>query len=230
MPIGPNSCSLCGLERRKFQPPVLYCVGMSCGMQKIKRNAIYYTKGSHQNIWCVRCYSKLKENESIMLDDGTETRKSRLHEAKNDSNPEETWVRCDGCKANVHQVCALTSDRIRNPEEKFFCPKCDLKNREGFDLEPVPYNRRAKDLQRCEMSNELEAGVIKCLEAAYESKAKELNIPFEEVEKAEGLSIRVLSHITKKHGVRDEVGFFSAFCHAWVFKLITHNCSTHADV
>lgn len=174
-------------------------------MQKIKRNAIYYTKGSHQNIWCVKCYSKLKENEVIILDDGSETRKSRLHEEKNDSNPEETWVRCDGCEANVHQVCALTSDRIRNPEEKFLCPKCDLKNRKGFDLRPARYNRRAEDLQKCEMSDDMEAGLLKTLEAAYESKAKEMKIPLEEVEKATGICIRVLSHITKKHGVRDEV-------------------------
>ena len=65
---------------------------------------MYYTNGSHQNVWCVKCYSKLKENETIILDDGSEIRKSRLYEAKNDSNPEETWVRCDGCNENVHQI------------------------------------------------------------------------------------------------------------------------------
>lgn len=178
---------------------------MSCGGQKIKRNAIYYTKGSQQNIWCGKCYGKLKENESIILDDGSETRKSRLHEVKNNSNPEETWVRCDDCKANVHQVCALTNDRIRNPDEKFFCPKCDLKNRKSLDLRPSKFDRRAEDLPKCEMSDFMEEGLFKNLKAAYESKAKQMDIPVEEVEKAEGIYIRVLSHITKKHTVRDEV-------------------------
>lgn len=204
-PIGLNACKLCGLERRRFQPPVLWCVGMSCGGQKIKRNALYYTKGSQQNIWCERCYSKLKENESIMLDDGSETRKARLHEVKNNSNPEETWVRCDDCKVDVHQVCALTNDRIRNPEEKFFCPKCDLKNRRGLYLKPSKFNRRAEDLEKCEMSDFMEEGLLKNLKTAYECRAKEMNVPVEEVEKAEGIFIRVLSHITKKHTVRDEV-------------------------
>ena len=140
-----------------------------------------------------------------MLDDGSETRKSRLQEVKNNSNPEETWVRCDGCKANVHQVCALTNDRIRNPEQKFFCPKCDLMNRKGFDLAPSRFHRRAEDLQKCEMSDFMEEGLAKSLKVAYESKAKEMNIPIEEIEKVEGIVIRVLSHITKKHTVRDEV-------------------------
>ena len=166
---------------------------------------MYYTNGSHQNIWCGKCYSKLKDNDTIILDDGSETKKSRLYEAKNDSNPEETWVRCDGCKANVHQICALTSDRIRDPSRKFLCPKCDLKSRSGMEPKVVKYNLRADDLQRCEMSDSMEEGLTKILQQAYELKAKQLQIPIDEIEKAEGLSIRVLSHITKKQPVRDEV-------------------------
>ena len=203
--IGPSDCILCGLSRRKFQPPVLYCVGMVCGMERIKRNALYYTNGSNQNIWCEKCFPKLKDNESIILDDGSETCKSRLHQVKNDANPEEAWVRCDGCNASVHQICALTGDRIRNPHEKWFCPICDLKNRKDFFLRPAKFARRAEDLPHCEMSDFLEKRVVINLEKAYESKSKEMNIPLHEIEKAKGLSIRVLSHITKKHAVRDEV-------------------------
>jgi E1A/CREB-binding protein len=178
---------------------------MTCGMERIKRNATYYTTGSNQNIWCEKCFAKFKESESITLDDGTETSSSRLHQAKNDANPEETWVRCDGCHANVHQICALTGDRIRNPDEKWFCPKCDLRNREDSFLPPSKFERRADDLQRCDMSDFMEEGLRKILEKAYELKSKEMQIPLEEIEKAHGLAIRVLSHITKKHAVRDEV-------------------------
>ena len=203
--IGPSDCTLCGLSRRKFQPPVLYCVGMACGMERIKRNALYYTSGSTQNIWCEKCFAKLKENESIILDDGSETCRSRLQQVKNDANPEEVWVRCDGCHANVHQICALTGDRIRNPSEKWYCPICDLKHRKDFFLRPAKFGRRADDLPHCEMSDFLEKGVEDALEKAYTSKSTEMNIPLREIEKAKGLSIRVLSHITKKHAVRDEV-------------------------
>lgn len=181
---------------------------MTCGMQQIKRNALYYTKGSKQNIWCDKCYAKLKDGETIMLEDGSETRKSRLHEAKNDSNPEETWVRCDDCKANVHQICALTSDRIRCVEEKWFCPKCELKNRNDFFLRPRKFSKTAENLQRCETSDFIEIGVHKNLEKAYRIKAEEANCPVEDIEKANGLSIRVLSHIATKHSVRDEVRYF----------------------
>lgn len=166
---------------------------------------MYYTNGSHQNIWCGKCYSKLKDNDTIILDDGSETRKSRLYEAKNDSNPEETWVRCDGCEANVHQICALTSDRIRDPSRKFLCPKCDLKSRSGMEPKLAKYYLRAEDLQRCEMSDSMEKGLALILQHAYELKAKQLQIPIDDVEKAEGLFIRVLSHITKKQPVRDEM-------------------------
>ena len=204
-PIVPTACKLCGLGRRLLEPPVLYCVGMSCGMQKIKRNSTYYTKGSQQNIWCDKCYSKLKESETIMLDDGTETRKSRLHEARHDSLPEETWVTCDGCQSRVHQMCALTSDRIRKPGTKFFCPKCNLKNRKGMDLAPAKNTQRAQDLQKCEMSVFVEEGVLKALEKAYDARATSLGVPVSEVEKCDGITIRVLSHIEKKHTIRDEV-------------------------
>jgi hypothetical protein len=176
-------------------------------MERIKRNAIYYTNGSNQNIWCEKCFTKLKDNESIILDDGSETYRSRLHQAKNDANPEETWVRCDECHANVHQICALTGDRIRNPDQKWFCPKCDLKNRESGVLRPARFDRRAEDLQQCEMSDFMEKGVLNNLDKAYELKSNEMNVPLEEIEKAKGISIRVLSHITKKHAVRDEVRF-----------------------
>lgn len=174
-------------------------------MERIKRNAIYYTNGSRQNIWCEKCFGKIKDNESIVLDDGTETNRSSLYQAKNTSSPEETWVRCDACHASVHQICALTSDRIRNPNEKWFCPKCDLKQRKDFFLRPAKFERRAEDLQRCAMSDFIERGVTDNLEKAYELKSKEMNVPLGEIEKAKGLSIRVLSHITKNHAVRDEV-------------------------
>jgi hypothetical protein len=57
------------------------------------------------------------------------------------------------------------------------------------------------------MSDFMEKGVLNNLDKAYELKSNEMNVPLEEIEKAKGISIRVLSHITKKHAVRDEVRF-----------------------
>ena len=55
------------------------------------------------------------------------------------------------------------------------------------------------------MSDALETGLLKTLSNAYEAKAKELGVPAEQVEKAEGLSVRLVSHIEKVHPVREEV-------------------------
>jgi E1A/CREB-binding protein len=177
-------------------------------MQRMKRNGTYYADATKQNCWCELCYSKLKENEVITLDDDTETWKSNLQVAKHDSLPEETWIECDDCKSRVHKICALYNGRSSNSKSTFWCPKCILKNRDP-DEEPTEFNNRAQDLPKCKMSDSMEEGLEKTLATAYDAKAKELGVGVDEVEKAKGLSIRVLSHIEKKHSVRDMVSFFA---------------------
>lgn len=96
-------CSLCGVQKRRFEPTVLYCQG-KCGMQRIKRNAPYFTDRTKQNHWCDSCFAVLEPGEPIILDDGTEVLKRELQEFKNDALPEEGWVNCDECHSWVHQV------------------------------------------------------------------------------------------------------------------------------
>jgi hypothetical protein len=191
-------------------------------MQRIKRNATYYAVGSQQNCWCEKCYLKLRDNEGLMLDDGSETKKARLQRAKHDSLPEETWAQCEGCKCRVHQICALTNDRIRKINSTFLCPKCDLKNRQ-YPEQTAKYTSHARDLQKCKMSDSMEEGLQKTLAAAYEAKANELGVSIDEVDKAEGLSIRVLSHIEKKHTIRDEVSLFCE-CVMYIYAILAELC------
>jgi hypothetical protein len=63
----------------------------------------------------------------------------------------------------------------------------------------------AEDLPHCKMSMAIEKGLLKTLESAYEDRASELGVDVSEVEKADGLFVRVVSNMEKKHVVRDEV-------------------------
>jgi hypothetical protein len=55
------------------------------------------------------------------------------------------------------------------------------------------------------LSDAIESGLKKVLETAYEGKAKELGVGIGEIEKAKGITVRVISHVDKKYIVRDEV-------------------------
>jgi len=139
-----------------------------------------------------------------MLDDGSEIKKQRLLSAKHDSLPTEAFIECYDCKANVHQICALYNGRKSDSNQVFRCPKCILVRRSP-DEEPDKICEAAKELPRCKMSDFIEGGLSDALEKAYEKTASELGISIDEVEKARGLSVRVMSHVKKKHAVRDEM-------------------------
>lgn len=200
-------CVLCNSQRRLFEPTVLYCNGV-CGMQKIRRNSYYYTAGSKSNAsqWCLNCYGLLKDDETIMLDDGTEVRKKDLHKLKNDSMPEEAWVQCDTCDSWVHQICALFNGRKNKSAASYSCPKCDLAKLSvpGSRLAAKPL-KVAADLPHCKMSLAIEKGLENHLEKAYMQRAVDTDVPLEKVEKVEGITVRVISNMEKTHVVRDEV-------------------------
>lgn len=199
-------CTLCGSHRLLFEPLSLYCSG-ACGMQKIRRNAIYYTDRTKQNHWCASCYLDLVENDPIVLEDGNEVRKDALQKLKNDDLPEESWVQCDECNGWVHQICALFNGRRNKSSTAYICPKCHIeKAPQGETIEVEKRVKVAKDLPHCRMSAEIENGLNRILMNAYEDRAKELGIDVSGVEKAEGLSVRVISNMEKNHLVRDEVG------------------------
>jgi len=200
-------CALCNSQRRLFEPTVLHCNG-TCGMQKIRRNSYYYTAGSksNSNHWCVNCHGLLKDEETIMLDDGTEVWKKDLQKVKNDSMPEEAWVQCDKCDSWVHQICALFNGRKNKSASSFSCPKCDLAklSAPGLKLASKPL-KAAKDLPHCKMSLAIEKGLEKHLGKAYMLRAKNKGLTLQKVEKVEGVTVRVVSNMEKKHVVRDEM-------------------------
>ncbi|KAL7549416.1 hypothetical protein ACHAWF_012686 [Thalassiosira exigua] len=202
-----NTCSLCGNFRRLLDPPALFCSG-SCGMNKIRRNAIYYTDRFKQNHWCERCYSQLKDTEPVQLDDGRETKKSLLLQMKNDSTPEEPWVQCDLCHDWNHQTCSLFNSSQHPKSAKYTCPKCHLKERSnapgGASLSLGVY-KDASHLPHCNLSRAIEDGLSKTLSKAYDKVAEDRGCYLSQVERAEGLCVRVVSSLQKKHKVREEM-------------------------
>ena len=198
-------CSLCDSQRRLFEPTVLYCNG-ECGMQKIRRGAQYYTDRTKSNHWCTSCFSLLKDEESIVLDDGCEVKKHELQKLKNDATPEEAWVQCDKCDSWVHQICALFNGRKNKSKAAYLCPKCHLdKVVKGEANQPEMLMKAAKDLPHSNMSMAIENGLHGALQKAYAQQALDRGIPLANVSKAEGLSVRVISNMEKKHIVRDEM-------------------------
>lgn len=177
-------------------------------MQKIRRNAVYFTDQFKQNHWCEHCYSQLKEGEGVMLDDGRETKKSKLLKLKNDSNPEESWVQCDTCHNWNHQICALFNGVQDSKSMSFTCPKCYIKAMSrttagGTAPAPSHITKSASDLSHCNLSRSIEDGLLKTLSKAYQRVAEQRGCMVAQVEKAEGLCVRVLSSLEKKHRVRE---------------------------
>lgn len=175
-------------------------------MQKIRRNAFYYTDRSKSNHWCVSCYALIKDEEAVVLDDGSSVRKTELQKFKNDALPEEAWVQCDCCDSWVHQICALFNGRKNKTAASYLCPKCHL-NKVGKGGNEVPKEtmKGAQELPHCTMSQELEEGLEATLQRAYEERSSKQGVSIDKVEKAVGLSVRVISNIEKKHLVRDLV-------------------------
>ena len=216
-----DSCALCGSQRRLFEPTVLYCNG-ACGMQRIRRNAFYYTDPSKQNHWCTSCHGLLKHSEPVALDDGSEVSKSSLQKYKNDALPEEAWVQCDECTDWVHQICALFNGRRNKTAAAYTCPSCYVKKKnkagegaeEKKEEEEMQVVKCAKDLPQCSMSEAIEKGMEKALAKKYEEKAAELEVGLDEIDKVDGISVRVVSNMERQHLVRDEVSLMarSPFC------------------
>ena len=202
-------CILCGQMRRVFEPIVLYCNG-SCGMQKIRKNANYWTDAQRQNHYCQTCHNGLKEGSRIDLPDGTQCTKRSLQKLRNDAIPEEGWVECDKCERWIHQVCALFNGRKNKNAVAYNCPSCHIEDRkQKKQLQPSAEVKQAADLAKCTLSRFLENGVQKHLEREYESMAAEQKVDVDKIEKVLPYTIRVVSNTEKKQMVRD--GFYDRY-------------------
>lgn len=179
-------------------------------MERIRRNAWYYTDSSKQNHWCAACYEKLQDFEPIFLDDGIEIKKNDLLRQKNDAIAEEAWIECYLCKTWIHQICGLYNGRSNITVANFVCPKCVLKSRaETGNLLPDGTSiQTAKDLPQCAMSQAIEVGVQCALQKSYEKRATELNCPVDNVQKVNNIYVRVVNNSERRHAVREEVSHF----------------------
>jgi hypothetical protein len=147
----------------------------------------------------------LEKKNLIMLDDGSEVKKSGLLSAKLNTLPEETFLECHDCHGRVHKVCALANSRKVRSGNGFLCPKCVLVRRADDADTEIENRESARNLPHCKMSNFMEAGLLKSLDDAYAKAAVDDGKSVEDIERASGLSVRVISHVRKKHSVRDEV-------------------------
>eukprot|EP00518_Triparma_eleuthera_P023025 CAMPEP_0197561066 /NCGR_PEP_ID=MMETSP1320-20131121/24424_1 /TAXON_ID=91990 /ORGANISM="Bolidomonas sp., Strain RCC2347" /LENGTH=1070 /DNA_ID=CAMNT_0043122669 /DNA_START=36 /DNA_END=3244 /DNA_ORIENTATION=- len=200
-----ETCILCGVARRLFEPIQLFCNGV-CGMQRIRKNAAYYTDVKREYHWCANCFSQIPENEKIPLSDGTTIKKNKLQKLKNDAINEEGWVCCDICDGWVHQVCALFNGRINKTNNSYSCPKCHLEDRKKkASLAPPLKTKKAEDLAKSGLSTALEDGVKRQLDELYAAVAKADDVELDAVPKALPFHIRVVSNVDKKHAVRTEM-------------------------
>jgi E1A/CREB-binding protein len=51
-------------------------------------------QGRNQYHWCTKCYDEMKDGDIHI--GGKTLRKSELTKKKNNEEPEESWVQCDG--------------------------------------------------------------------------------------------------------------------------------------
>ena len=188
-------------------------------MQKIRRNGFYYTDQDRQNHWCDRCYSGLKEHETIQLDDGREVKKSLLVRMKNDLTPEEQWVQCDTCHEWCHQICALFNGNRNQSSSTFSCPKCVVAKSKKERNEKIDSSlfKDASALPECKLSRAIESGLFETLSEEYAKIANQRRCDLSQVEKADGLCVRVVLSLEKKHKVREEVSSIFCVCHSLAF-------------
>jgi hypothetical protein len=106
------------------------------------------------------------------------------------------------------QVCALFNGRTNKSSARFTCPSCYVqipKTPESLE-KASKLVKGSEDLARCTMSDAIEKGLSDALQAAYTARSNELGMAFEDVEKVDGLCVRVLSNVEKRHYVGEKVG------------------------
>jgi hypothetical protein len=168
-----RACSLCGEEKRLFEPPVFFCSGMNCTNTRIRRQQFFYVSGHAQYNWCNSCYNELDEKLPIELPE-SQIYKRDLVKKKNNEEPEENWVACDDCERWVHQICGLFNARQnKDSDVKYSCPKCLLKRRKTGSAKQTERLPGAADLPKTVFSEWLENHVNKKIQWKFEKLALE---------------------------------------------------------
>lgn len=196
-----SACSACAVETLHFDPIPVFCTQCGC---RIKRNAIYYSSGSGDNlvVFCGPCHSAIRCD--TVESDGIKIPKSALEKKRNDEQRVEAWVECDKCKKWQHQICALFNARINKERSEYVCPECCIAEIERGERVPRPPNSvlGAKDLPRTMLSDFVEERLAWKLDYERAERAKASCRPLNEVPAAEGLVVRVISSVDKKLEVK----------------------------
>jgi len=171
--LNDRACGFCGFETLQFEPPVIFCSGISCQSKRIHRNRHFYVSGNKQYNWCTSCYNEL-DDSPIHLQDVTLT-KDELAKKKNEEINAENWVQCDDCDRWLHQICGLFNPRQNTHDDsvKYTCPHCLLKAKKLSKKPPDDKNLIAEDLPRTKLSEYLENHVLKKIDQKYKDLAKE---------------------------------------------------------
>jgi E1A/CREB-binding protein len=83
----------------------------------------------------------------------------------------------------------LFNGRTNKSNARFTCPNCCLVNPTSAESREDARKvvKGSSDLPRCKMSDALENGLFDALNTAYSARSIELGLPFENIEKADGL-------------------------------------------
>jgi E1A/CREB-binding protein len=208
-----RACSLCGEEKRLFEPPVFFCSGMNCTNTRIRRQQFFYVSGHAQYNWCNSCYNELDDKLPIELPE-SQIYKRDLVKKKNNEEPEENWVACDDCERWVHQICGLFNARQnKDSDVKYSCPKCLLKRRKSGTAKQTEKLPGAADLPKTVFSEWLQNHVNKKIKWKFENlaleKAQNESIPFDEAYKeitsGGKITIRQVTSTDRKLEVRERM-------------------------
>ncbi|KAK8913994.1 Histone acetyltransferase HAC1 [Platanthera zijinensis] len=208
-----KSCSLCGMDKLCFQPPLRYC---SACMKQINPHGVFYSTKDFDNtasssgilkLFCNTCYTASRENIRFVKESIPKSHlEQRSNYAETDAVSEEL-VQCDKCKEWLHEICALFNGKLKNEKStrmKYTCPFCCLNEIENGMREPLPSRLviGAKELPRTKLSDHIEQWLFRRLEEERQERAKTLGKSVAEVSTAEDLIVRVVSSVDREFGVK----------------------------
>lgn len=117
-------------------------------------------------------------------------------------------TKCESCGDVVYDVCALFQKSAAESADRFVCPTCLLCSKLASDAQDSgPACKSVDDIDHGNLSRSIEEGLQKLLKSLYTKAVENCDSSSENIEKVEGLKIRVLSDTQKKYCVSQEVRF-----------------------
>lgn len=101
----------------------------------------------------------------------------------------------------------MFNGRTNKSNARFTCPNCCIVSPSSEESRDKAKKvvKGADDLPRSKMSDEIEKGLLDALHTAYTTRSMELGVSYDDIEKANGLCVRVLSNVEKKNLVGERM-------------------------